>query len=91
MLGCAYEVSSSENQSNAEVSPTVQREAPVEPVELDAGRDSGPIDPDACVNPRFAADQIPYGFQYDINCPPIIYAPPRWIPPWDPSPIINAP
>ncbi len=82
--GCTYsvrEVITTEEASVAEP----QREPPVQPT-YDLVRDAGA---DVCVPETFAADQIPYDFQYDINCPPNIYAPPRWIPPWDPSPIIQ--
>ncbi len=86
ITGCTYAATEAKEEPFV-LPPTVQRAAPLEDagVELtDAWKD-----PDACVPQRFAADQIPYGFQYDINCPPIIYAPPRWIPPWDPGPVIK--
>ncbi len=86
IAGCAYGVTE-DKESIIATSPIVQREAPLE----DAGIELTDAwkDPDACVTQTFAADQIPYGFQYDINCPPNIYAPPRWIPPWDPGPVIK--
>ncbi len=84
--GCAYGVSEEIAESPALV--IVSHSAPLK----DAGIESYDAwtDPDACIPERFAADAIPYGFKYDINCPPDIYDPPRWIPPWDPSPIIKS-
>lgn len=83
--GCAYGVSGEITEAPALVN--VQHSAPLK----DAGIESYDAwrDPDACIPERFAADAIPYGFKFDINCPPDIYAPPRYIPPWDPSPIIK--
>ncbi len=84
MTGCTYSIHESiDNDAGA---PVAQREAPIEPEYIPVVKDAGA---DVCVPQTFAADQIPYGFQYDINCPPNIYDPPRWIPPWDIGPIIK--
>ncbi len=83
LSGCAYSVIDSQKEEPEGVT-VVQRPVPEEPKLFVTSKD-----PDACVRQRFAADDIPYGFQYDPACPPDIYAPPRWIPPWDPGPIIK--
>lgn len=51
---------------------------------------SRPLDPDACVPERFAANSIPSDFKLDPSCPPMIYDPPRVViinNPGDPAPI----
>lgn len=73
-------------ETDAEV--THQHPAPRQPDLIDAGIKD--VETDVCKPQTFAADQIPSGFQFDIDCPPNIYYPPRWIPPWDPSPIIKS-
>lgn len=44
---------------------------------------------DGCVPDRFASNNIPPGYRIDPDCPPMIYDPAKWIPPWDPSPVIQ--
>jgi hypothetical protein len=83
---CAYSVLDNQDDATKTVVPSTQKSAPEETVYTDSPR---PVDPDACVPQHFAADAIPYGFKLDPSCPPDIYAPPRWIPPWDPGPVIK--
>jgi hypothetical protein len=55
----------------------------------DAGAyDAGFKDPDACVQAQIILGIDPIPKRIDPNCPPI-FIDYRWIPPWDPSPIIK--
>lgn len=75
------------------------------PIEAEAGPDASapkqykreekanpkwePTERDGCVPDRFASDNIPPGYRIDPDCPPMIYDPAQWIPPWDPGPVIK--
>jgi len=42
-----------------------------------------------CIPDVFMANEIPSGYTLDPNCPPEIIWPPKYIPPYDPGPIIQ--
>lgn len=61
-----------------------QRQAPEEKNYI-----APPKDRDGCITQHFAADNIPSDFEFDPSCPPDIWFPPKYIPPWDPGPVIK--
>lgn len=83
-VSCSVGTVAEIKQQDAQPVPSQTRKAPTQP-EYDASTNRG----DACVPDEFTADNIPSDYKVDWNCPPRIYDPPRWIPPWDPGPVIK--
>lgn len=91
ILFCLSACSSASSEPTEEkmVFPTYTQLPTTPPSSENSAYASAFKNPDACVPETFAADAIPYGFVFDLSCPPNIYDPPKWLPPWDIGPVIK--